>query len=205
MGVHNILQVACKALADHITTNIPALDMVHVGAADAEDRDSTPCATLIPGRAQFVPSLGVDELDSGVPGVALADIGCFEGTVELSVSSKFAAQREEMEQRLINLFMRRNRRGVLVVQTPQLLVNDRLTLYRAPVAFSLLSSGWDDEMVWDKKRYTFVTLEVAFPCLVGEDAYTIEEYHAALSEDLTSLVPEYEAASVDEDGNVTPQ
>lgn len=205
MANDNLLRVTLKALADYIVANVDGLDMVHVGQAEPEDVDGTPCATLLPrGGFPFDPSLGLDEVTSGMDDVALTDVGCFEGNVEFQVSAKFPAQREELEGRILALFMTRKRRGVLVLKTPRLRVNDRVTLYEAPVAFSLLSHQWADEAAFDKKRYTYITLEVAYPALVAEDCPTIEAYHAALSEDLTSVDPVTESIAIDEDGNVTP-
>lgn len=202
---HSILREGLKALADHIGARIPELGGAHVGHADPEDLDGTPCAVLLPGRFSFDAHLGVDELTDQTTSEALLDVGCWDGTVELRVSAKSQAQRERLETQLAGLFMSARRRGVLVVTTPTLTVNGKVTLHEAPVAFSIISSSWEEEMVWDKKRYSFLTLAMSYPALVVEtENYTIEEYHAALTEDLTSADPAYEALATDEDGNLTP-
>jgi hypothetical protein len=205
VGNHNLAQVALKALADLIQVNVPSLGMVHVGHGDPEDRDGTPCAVLLPSRATFEPFMGEDEILDAATGAALFDVGCWNGTVELRVAAKNQTQREGLEQEILNLFMQRKRRGTVVVVTPQLNVNNFLTLHRAPVAFSLMGSSWEEEAVWEKKRYSYITLSFSYPALVAESAVPIETYHAAFSEDLTSVTPVFEASAVDESGNLTPQ
>lgn len=204
---HSILREALKAFADHLADRIPALADAHVGHADPEDKDSTPCAVILPGRFTFEAHLGVDELAAGEgEDFALLDVGCWDGTLELRIAAKNQPQREVLEQKVTNLFMSAKRRGVLVLQTPPLVVNDQITLYAAPVAFSLMSSSWAEEMVWEKKRYSYITLAMSYPALIAEtETGTIESYHSALTEDLVSASPVYEALATDEDGNLTPQ
>jgi hypothetical protein len=204
-GNHNIARVALKALADYIVAYVPQLDMVHVGHADPEDLDGTPCASLIPSRTMFDAHLGVDEIEDAATGASLLDVGVWEGTVELRVSGKNQPQREQLETAITNLFMSRARRGTLVVTTPQLIVNNILTVYQAPVAFSLMGSNWEEEAVWEKKRYSYITLQFSYPALIAELADTIEAYHVAFTEDLTSVTPVYESLATDDAGTVTPQ
>lgn len=207
MAVDNITYVALKVLATHITTQIPALaGHVHVGAADPEDLQGKPCVVLTPQAMSFVPHLGVDEVSVQGSDTALLDVGEFEGTIEIQLTHKTQAQREELETRLLNLFLSKAHRGSLTLVTPNLNVGDIATLYQAPVSFDLLSSTWNDELVWEKKRMSFMVLTMHLPALIAESGvYTIEEYHTALTSDLVSVTPVVEdSIETDEDGNIGP-
>ena len=78
-----------------------------------------------------------------------------------------------------------------------------LSTYDAPVAFTLDESEWQDEKVFDKRRYTYLTLDLVLPALVMQSVATINEYVLAITSDLASDVPD-EEVSISEDGDIGP-
>jgi hypothetical protein len=196
-------------LADYITAQIPSLAARAVHA-EPEDDATYPSAVVMPRRFVFQP-FQEDEVwapDDSMERVV--EVGAFEGRVELRLYALSAPQREEYEDKLTALFLSRtDAPGVLVVTCPAVTIAGQVSpptevsTYDAPVAFTLDDTEWEDEKVFDKRRYTYLTLGLNLPALLLQSVYTIEEYVLAINHDLASDIPD-EEVQITEEGDVSP-
>lgn len=203
---------ACQVLADHIAANIPAFAGGKARAVHAEPEDDAtyPSVVVMPRRFAFQ-SFQEDEVHAPAASTELVtEVGAFEGSVDLRLYALSAPQREEYEDKLTALFLQREGApGVLVLVCPAVTIAGQvsppteLSTYDAPVAFALDESEWHEEKVFDKRRYTYLTLDVVLPALVRQSVYTIEEYVLAINHDLSSAAPD-EAVQITEDGELAP-
>lgn len=199
-------------------TSVPAAarPRVTVGQEDPDAGPDYPQIVILPQRLTFEASLAVDELDLTDEGLAanqaVVDVGAWTGNLEIRVTAKDKPQRETIQAAIQALFMAggtnpaSTKRGIIVTTTPALTFGATVTTYQAPCAFSIMGDQWNEELVFDKKRYTFMQVETSVPALVlWEGIYTIEEYHLALTHDMDSVNPVLvDATIIDEDGNMTP-
>jgi len=212
-----VLTLDDTGLAGVGTAPTVARSRVVVGQEDPDVGPDYPQIVILPQRLSFEPNSMPDELDLEDEGLAadqaVLDVGSWNGMLEIRVACKDKPQREAMQEAIAALFMAggvdpaSTRRGILVTTTPALTFGATVTTYEAPCAFSLMGGTWNEELVFDKKRYHFMQVDVCVPALVlWEGVYTIEEYHLALTHDMDSVNPILlDAISVDEDGVVTPE
>jgi hypothetical protein len=196
--------MAMEALKASIEDAIPGLH-VHTRQQGPDRKVEFPCLTLLPRSFTFDP-FQEDEVSSPTSDKALVDVGVFKGRVEMRLMVRNEGEQEEYEDALIDLFLsQEGRPGVLVAQTEPLLLRGVPTLHEAPVAFVLSDAEWNEEMVFDKQRFTYLDLDVVYPALVlREERYDITSLRLAFTEDLTSEDPTTEDVTVTEDGGVEP-
>jgi hypothetical protein len=205
--VSRLRHQACQVLADYITARIPSLAARAVHA-EPEDDATYPSAVVMPRRFSFV-AFQSDEVNAPEDSLELVtEVGAFEGSVDLRLYALSAPQREEYEDKLVALFLERDGApGVLVVTCPAVTIAGsvspplEVSTYDAPVAFTLDESEWNDEKVFDKRRYTYLTLGLVLPALLLQHVATIEEYVLAITNDLASDVPD-EEVQITEDGEL---
>ena len=140
----------------------------------------------------------------------VVEVGAFEGAVDLRLYALSGPQRDEYEDKLTALFLERDDSpGVLVVTCPAVTIAGsvspptEVSTYDAPVAFTLDDTEWNEEKVFDKRHYTYLTLGLNLPALLLQHVYTIEEYVLAINHDLASDVPD-EQVQITEDGDLEP-
>lgn len=207
MASDNMRYTVCKLLADHISANVPELVGKTLPMPADPDVDATcESAIVIPGDFSFEPSMSSDELTSNEDeNFAVVDLGAWVGSVEIRILAHSAAEREKLEQKVLNLFVD-GRRGQIVLQTQELKITEFVTTYQAPIAFDLGSNSWNEEMVFDKARYSFTTVKVIYPMLAAWGAYTIDQMISSLTEDLTTVIASdipIESKAIDSDGVLT--
>lgn len=203
---------ACSVLAAYIAAHIPAFAGGKARAAHAEPEDDAtyPSVVVMPRKFVFQP-FQEDEVWSPADSTErVVEVGALEGRVELRLYALSGPQRDEYEDKLTALFLERdNTPGVLVVTCPAVTIAGSISpptevsTYDAPVAFTLDDVEWEEEKVWDKRRYSYLTLGLNLPALLLQRVYTIEEYVLAINNDLTSDVPD-EEVQITEDGEVSP-
>ena len=184
----------------------PALGItVEPAAADWEEPQVFPLLRIVPSEKFNFEPWQEEELDDTQPGLLLLEVGSFSGSVELRVCARTKKERELIEDAVQNvLFQREGAPGVLVAQTADLNVGGYATAYSAPVALVFNDEEWREEMVFAKKRYSFLTCEADFPMLVMRTGvYTIEQLVLAFTDDINATTPEEEVI-VNCDGTTSP-
>lgn len=198
-----IKRAACKVLKDYLATQ-PGLTTVpiHVQGEDYEDDETQPSITIIPGRCEFTPWQD-EEADITVDDKILCNVGDFEGSAEIRAVCNFPAQREVLEQCILDAFMSSEfSQGVITGQTPPLTVGGQAYLARAICTFVLKDEDWRDEMVFSSQRYSYLAMDMSFPAFASRTAYTIEQLILAIAFDLASNDPD-EARQINQDGSTT--
>jgi hypothetical protein len=199
----NIKREACRAVANAISENVPALNgKCDAGQADEEVLASYPSLRVIPRRFSFTP-FEDEEIDLGSPTMQLVNLGDFEGQVELRIYELSQFKRGELEEAVLGYMMStEGGSGSFFCRTAPLTLGLRDTLYSAPIIACLDDEDWREEMAFDKKRFSFLTLSVNYPALVVQDAPDILELYLAIARDLNATTPD-ETVLVDENGNYT--
>lgn len=134
-------------------------------------------------------------------------VGDLSGTIELVLGATNPDQREVIEDAILSTFYRQTdqngfyRTGVLVVQLDPFLVDRQLNLLPVPIGYCLQQESWDEEMVFERKRYSHLTLAVDLPALVTRsNVYDIDTLILALSNDLAATLPTDEIIVLDDGG-----
>jgi hypothetical protein len=212
----NLKTISCQAIADAIEAGVPLLaGKVGVGQADMEARAPWPALRVIPRRVNFQPwqEESIDEgisqtetdVDDVVSGYELSRVGDFDGILEVRLYCEYEAQREDLEEQILQLFYAtEGAPGSLVATTAAVVLGTVTTLHEAIVSAYLDGDLWQEEMVFAKKRMSFIDLNFAYPALVARGGvYTIDELRIAITTRLTDETPQ-EVVSVDENGVMTP-
>jgi hypothetical protein len=201
----NLKQTAAKALASAIGSNIAALDGNYDAGSDDEEVQATyPALRVIPKAMTFTPfqenETGNDD-GADVTDHTVACVGDFEGVAEVRIYSESKSKREFLEQTILDLFLRTTEGapGMLTATTPALVLRGRQTLYEATVSAFLDEEDWQEEMVFAKKRYSFIQVQFVYPAMVLRSAYTIDDLQLAIAYELDATASE-ETVSIDEDG-----
>lgn len=141
------------------------------------------------------------------------EVGDFQGQIQIELGTVSTVLRETLEDRLLNAFLAGqspdgfSRPGVLVAQLDQFLVGGTANLATVPVAYVLQQEAWQEELVFDLKRFSSLYIDVDMPALVVRTGVpTIESLVLAITNDLASNTPTTDApqVSVDENGLLIP-
>lgn len=199
-----VKRAACDALAQFIQTQIPELaGSVFALWSDEEAEAVYPSVALVPGKLVLNP-WQEDEVDDTDPEVLVLEVGDFEGDVELRVYAKSAPERERIGQLVQDLwFQREGAPGVLVTQTAPVPLNvsgtQTATIAPALAAFTIDDETWQEERVFSKKRFDFMTVGLQLPCLVARAVPTITSVQVTLAVE-NDLTQPY--SSADDDGTI---
>lgn len=193
MGNISLKRVVADAIANYLSTNIPGLTG-KVSAVAAGPETMAPCLAVkvIVDSTRFEPTepneVYWDEVTDDK--TVVLDIGQFVGMVSLELYAVSPAEREEYEQKILDLFQATKwAPGTLFITTPNLLVNGYASLYSAEAKVRLESEEWNDEFAFEAKRYSFLDVSIDFPALTTDtDAPTIESLQIALDSDLIDVV-----------------
>lgn len=138
-------------------------------------------------------------------------VGDLTGQIEIKLGATNAGQRDDLEDRVLNAFLEAHnqegngRPGVLVVQLDSFTIAGKAALASVPVAYVLQTETWQEELVFEKKRYSSLVVDVDMPAIViREGIPDIDTLVLAITDDLTSADPALtDQLSVSEDGDVT--
>lgn len=206
MATTNLKRIASKTFATWLEGKVPELaGRVHTVAEGPTEDAGWPCAALVPNVLTFEAFHASPEVWSAAvdDGKALVNVGEFTGSYELRIYAKSVGERETLEDKVLHAIMAEPmRRGAVSLLTPAVTVGGLVTLYQAPVGFVLDTIQWNEELAWENRRFSFIDLDVEFPALVVQDAYTITQLIVAINENLESDVPD-EEFQVNEDGTTT--
>ncbi len=206
----NIKQTVAESLAAFITANISGVPCFSQWA-DEEEIAAFPSIAIIPGKLSLTP-WQEDELDEPDDDTLILSVGDLEGDCDIRVYAKSIDERADLAQRVQDLFfLRPGAPGVIVTQTADLPLNvagtPTTTMYGAPASFTLEEEMWNEEKVFSKKRYDFITIGCVMPCVIARADSTINTMVAAtvIESDLTETLPiaDIEQVQVDENGNIT--
>jgi hypothetical protein len=201
----NLKQTAATALASAIGADIAALNGNYAAGSDDEEVKATyPALRVIPREMEFSPfqeNETGDDAGTDVAAHTVACVGDFEGTAEIRIYSESRSRREHIEELVLDLFLRTTEGapGMLTAQTPQLVLRGRQTLHAATVSAFLEDEDWQEEMVFAKKRYSFIQVQFVYPALVLREAYDIDNLQLAIAYELDATEAE-ETVSIDENG-----
>lgn len=208
----SVIKRAClEALASALRTALPPSVDVAAVAADYEEKTTFPSVRILPGRFTF-DSSQEQEVDDAQADKLFVQVGEFVGNVEVRVCAKSRAQRENVEDVVLNWFLSPEwTPGTRTVLLPSgVLVGGWATTYQAPCTFELNEEEWREEAVFSDKRFSFVELDATFPALaVRTQTYTIQDLRLVMEADVnldlsaSPIVSAEEALAIDEFGNTT--
>lgn len=197
---------AARAIAAVLDAAIPELtgrcDAAH---ADEEEQADFPSLRVIPRRFTFQASdEEIIELDDATLwDKALCNIGDFEGQFEIRIYSEYAHKRAELEAKVLEVFFANEGAPGLFAKTAPVKLRGEQTLYEAPVAVHLDSTEWDEELVFAKKRYSFLLADAQFPALALRDEVTTDILISEIATDLAEDAP-LEQVRITEEGELKP-
>ena len=204
----NVKKAAADALGRQIALLVPALaDRIQVGQADDETiaQGRYPILAILPGKMKLEPWQEGDEHEDVDSTRHVMDVGCWDGTYELRLYAKGPGEREGIEASILEVFgATEGAPGLCTVLMPRLNIGGVGITEPGLAAFVLGDSDWQEEMVFARRRYSFITLDASLPFLVMRRDFTIEEFQLAIEQIDTANAPAEELADIDEDGNVTP-
>lgn len=199
----SIKMAACTALQAALQAALPGVTVTVPQAAFNKDV-VYPSIAIVPGQFNYDSNFQEHEQDTTVTGQLLVSVGDFEGTVELRLAAQNQFQRQELEEQVLQVFLAtEGAPGMLITQTPAVKVGGVQYLYQAIAAFEWDQRAWREEMVFNDERYSYLTLNAAFPALASRQAYTIETLVLAIGHDLEDETVDYEV-QINSDGSMTP-
>jgi len=185
MGNISIQRVCMDTLVNFIVTNIPAL-AGKVSSVTAGPQEFANCLAvkILMDQLTFDPSSS-DEVYEADPddGKVVVDVGCFYGLITLQLFTNSPAEREEYEQKIIDLFLRTVwSPGTAFLATPNLIINGYNSLYSSELRARLDSTQWEDELAFENKRYSFIEITIDYPALTTYDAANLKSLQVCLSD-----------------------
>jgi hypothetical protein len=177
------LELACPALKDRITVE-----------ADRDEAMKWPKLGVRMVRAPFKAYDRRKVVQDA--GATVFDVGHFAPLVQLRLGAPTQRQRVDLGEQLLGAFLGTGYRpGILVTDLPE--------CFGTVAAWELDDEGWNDEMAFDKKFWSVMTLSGWIPALVRVPTYTLSDLRIAFTEDMTSTTPAVETVRVNEDGTLT--
>lgn len=196
----NIKRLILDALAAQLATVDGLAGRVSPLQAGPEQQAQYPSLMLVPSTfaLETWSATEVFHNEDTDDGLVLMDVGEFTGQVEMRLYARNVPEREDYEQRVLNMFLADpDAPGSIRVTTPPLQLGDYVTLYEAAIVVRLMNELWREEFAFESRRYTFMDLEFAYPALIAVEAHTIErlELHFEIN-------PGKEIVIVQEDGTI---
>jgi len=192
----------CRKLAAHASANVSDLRGRSFGvAADWEDKVDPPGLRVIP-RGAFKLEIfgGEEEITEPSDSTLLVSVGVITGALQARLYGHDNYEREDLDDEVLALFLATEGfPGSLTLQSAPVSIGGTATLYRAPLTYRLDGEEWNEEQVWGKTRYSFLSLDVEYPLLVmRREVYALSGADGLgglqlwLSTDLCGPEPEYE-------------
>ncbi len=215
-----VIEVLAEYMVTLLDGFIPAADVI-IQAAGADTHACFPHLVIRHvGAYEFQPFeedevWATDSAHATQPNTQAVQVGDMSGQIELLLGATNEAFRERVEDRILNAFLAGQspegfaRPGVLVQQLDSFEVAGAASLADVPVGYMLQTETWQEEMVFEKKRFSSLMLDVDMPALViRTDAYDIDSLILAITDDLTSetiVIADLDdpQLSVSEDGDLS--
>lgn len=210
-----VLEKLAEYLRTIVAPAIPAADVI-VQDAGADAPACFPHLVIRrSGPFEFMPfeedELWTTEAVDANPNTRTVQVGDISGEIEVMLGATNQVAREKLEDKILNAFLSATnqdefvRPGVLVQHLDNFLIGDVVQIHTVPIGYVLKTELWNEEMVFEKKRFSSLMLEVDMPALVTRAAqYTIEELVICITSDLTSTTPSLSdtQVAVTEDGDL---
>lgn len=198
---------ALRALAALIQIEIPELEgRVCVGTSN--EREEYPNLSIQPTKWTYIPEQPSEA--ATLPGNRVVyDVGDHSCACVISVVATSAAQRWELEAKVLDLFMRTKHPhtgahmpGVILLQ-----ITACPDLSRWLATFDLESDEWNDTLAQDHRYESRIVATAEIPALTVDAAvYTIEQLILGVAQDLgtpVSASPPVELVTINADGTIT--
>lgn len=155
------------------------------------------------GSFSFEP-FDADDVEGVTSDTATVHVGDFTGRVRIRLGAKFKPERTKIGEAILQEFLKTpGKPGVLVVQLTGLKIGPVTLSASIPVAFRLDTTEWEEEMVFERKRFQDLAVDVEIPALVTwERTYDINNLVVAFTEDMTSDDPAYTQVAVTDTGTL---
>jgi hypothetical protein len=194
---------AMDALKACIALYVPELQgKICAGPTEAPKTRVWPHLAIYPVRFSYFPNQAHEHKELGASKVVM-NVGRHEGLVQLRLGATTHNRRIELEEKVINVFLRTPGR-------PGVLVTEIAACHDATVAWELDTDEWQNELAFSKQWFSLLTVLVQIPALVTrEGVYSIEELRLTLTEDLTTPYDDLPASQQEtvkllEDGSLEP-
>lgn len=204
---------ALEALAEIILADVPELtDRICVGVPPRSHDQTYPSLSIqLAGKWPFMPST-VEELPVDLANTSVRRVGHHEGTVQLRVLAATPGERDELAQRVIDVFtgfedeMGFPHPGTILTRVV------RCGLVTWTACFDLDGDQWVDLAADRDKFEGLITVEGTVPALVTKrNVPKIETLILGLTEDLSTAAsvdmlsaPTVEVVQINEDGSIEP-
>ncbi len=205
-----VIRAALNALKADLENVSGMTGKVRAVAPDAQDVEFSPGITLVAQKFKFLVTQR-EAISRPTSTSQLWQVGRLEGKVQIRVMGKEPAVREAVSEGVFaRFFSQTGRRGTLLLETDALTLAGTATLYEAPCSFTLASAEWNEERVFDRKRYCFMDVDCSVPLLVAEAAVPLMATIVLhVTHDMTTEwdppVPLAKTYDVNEDGTATLQ
>lgn len=182
---------AIRLLRDLIAYYVPELKgKICAGPAESPKMRQWPHLSITPIKFVYYPDQASEHKELGSTRVIM-NVGRFEGTVQLRLGAATTDKRADLEEKVLSVFLRTpGHPGILFAEVP--------AVHDAIVAWELLDDAWQDEMAFEKKWFSILTVTMQLPALVTRDSvYTIDDLRTSLTEDLTTDAADLPASDVE--------
>lgn len=211
MASTNLKRVVGDTVASYIATAIPALNSnVKTGQDGPETNFNPPAVRLMFETLTFSPENFQEEyFATPDDGKIVYDVGEWDGLLRIELWCSSKPERETLEQAILDLFLSFDNwtPGTISLMTPNLTINQYVSMYAAQIKIWLDQEEWQEEMSFEGHRYTFMTVPISFPALTSASAVTMTELDVVFSSDIevvitnSSQVPATDKVWVQEDGS----
>lgn len=207
-----IRQRALEILANHLRTvvagEIPSDDVIVDDAGTERPACFPHLVVRQSGTFDFI-AMDEDQVWSTATSQTV-QVGDLSGKIEIILGATTRLIRARIEDKILASFFGStddtapHRPGVLVLQMDQFTVGGVANLANLPIGYVLGSDTWDEEMVFERKRFSSMIVEVDLPCLVTRTpVHDIDTLALAITADLVSTDPVVdETVAIDEDGDL---
>lgn len=205
-----VLEILAEYLRTILAGDIPAEDVI-VEDAGAERPACFPSLVVRQSGTFSFQAWDDDEVWTTAT-TQTVQVGDLSGKIEMVLGATTRKSRAAIEDKVLAAFYGNvddtaaHRGGVLVLQMDQFTVGGVANLAQIPIAYVLGDDTWNEEMVFERKRFSSMVVEVDLPCLVTRTpVYDLDTLALAITKDLTSTDPVVdETVAIDEDGDVLP-
>lgn len=187
----SIKKAACQSLVDVISAQMPEID-VDVLTSDYEQDAVYPSVRVLPGRFRTVVGQTVEVDSTGSLTTNLVEIGGVFGRVEIVVAGEQPEDREDLEERVYQcFFLQQGYPGQVITSFPMPELGGVSWPDPSGACFDLVEEEWREEMVYTKRRRSYLTVDCAFPLLVTRNAAPMlrKLYLDLAQNDVTSTLP----------------
>jgi hypothetical protein len=205
----NLRKEAAKALGTMLVAAVPGLNnKFTVATAEPEVDAAYAGLVVVLGKYRFEPNQD-EEAFSVSDTRELFQVGVGRGDTELRVYAKTPFERAKLEADVEQaLLQRTGSPGVTIVSIPNVEIGGLQTTYTASAAYVLEDLEWNEELAFDRRRYSFMTLSTEIEVLVLRSVTRMTDLRIGLTEDMEGDLPlpadEIEVVAVNSDGSVSP-